>query len=74
MKKWIMAVGTLGTLATATTAGVNGSSDYCPWDSNETVIVDEVSYENEGVCGETQVEDELVIDMGDIIVSVDMNY
>lgn len=77
MRKWIVTVGMIGSLATAGTAGVNGSDNYCQWDNSQPVEVVEVNYaqENEGMSGSKSdiivEEDELEIDMGEFVVTMD---
>ena len=77
MRKWMLVLGTCGTLATGATAvtgGVGGSDNYCAWDNNAAVECTTVQYENEGLAGEVAEDDELVIDMGDIVVECDMEF
>ena len=66
MKKWMLILGTCGTLAGAGSGVAGNSSNYCAWDNNTPAICTEVKVqENEGLSGivETTIDvsDETVV-------------
>lgn len=74
MRKWIMVIGMVGTMA-GTTTNVGNNNAYCPWDNNAEVTMTETHYENEGESGHTfdYEEDELTIDMSECTVLMSMD-